>query len=184
MKRSGLLLIVSIGITFLTALAQQAPSQLFNETLLNGLTYRNLGPYRAGAWTVAVAIPETPAKAHRSIIDQLGSLSRGETGVDRWGGSRRLAAIPGWDLESGCAGADVLAWETEAVVLPGPAAAALTLAEVRSCEPDSRGLDLSGRAGGGAGVPCSALSGGQFHKAVAETLARGSQYLWRLGLVQ
>ncbi len=52
----------------LTVLAQQAPPQLFNETLLNGLTYRNLGPYRAGAWTVAVAIPETPAKAHRNTI--------------------------------------------------------------------------------------------------------------------
>jgi hypothetical protein len=32
------------------------------------LAFRNLGPFRAGAWTVGVAIPETPAKAHRSTI--------------------------------------------------------------------------------------------------------------------
>ena len=43
-------------------------AQVLNEALLNGLTYRNLGPFRAGAWTVAVAIPETPAKAHRNTI--------------------------------------------------------------------------------------------------------------------
>ena len=32
----------------------------FDESLLNGLTWRNLGPYKAGAWAVAVAVPETP----------------------------------------------------------------------------------------------------------------------------
>jgi photosystem II stability/assembly factor-like uncharacterized protein len=50
------------------ALAAIASAQSFNESLLNGLTWRNLGPFRAGAWTVAVAVPETPAKAHRSTI--------------------------------------------------------------------------------------------------------------------
>ena len=69
MNRSTLFIIIAaISLTVLTVLAQQAPPQLLNETLLNGLTYRNLGPYRAGAWTVAVAIPETPAKAHRTTI--------------------------------------------------------------------------------------------------------------------
>ena len=61
MNRRTLFLVASISLAVVTVLAQQAPPQLFNETLLNGLTYRNLGPYRAGAWTVAVAIPETPA---------------------------------------------------------------------------------------------------------------------------
>jgi photosystem II stability/assembly factor-like uncharacterized protein len=68
MNRRTLFIIAAIGLAVVTVLAQQAPPQLFNETLLNGLTYRNLGPYRAGAWTVAVAIPETPAKAHRNTI--------------------------------------------------------------------------------------------------------------------
>jgi photosystem II stability/assembly factor-like uncharacterized protein len=66
-KRS-LFLVVCAGFLVLTALAQQAPPQLFNESLLNGLPYRNMGPYRAGAWAVGMAIPETPAKAHRNTI--------------------------------------------------------------------------------------------------------------------
>lgn len=52
----------------LAIFATQSPAQRFNQELLNGLTYRNLGPFRAGAWTVGVAVPETPAKAHRSTI--------------------------------------------------------------------------------------------------------------------
>src|SRR2546430_10109133 len=56
------------GLGLLTILIPLAPAQRFNEALLNGLTYRNLGPYRAGAWTVGVAIPEEPAKAHRNTI--------------------------------------------------------------------------------------------------------------------
>jgi photosystem II stability/assembly factor-like uncharacterized protein len=33
--------------------------------LLNSFPYRNLGPFRAGAWVVDVAVPETPAKLHQ-----------------------------------------------------------------------------------------------------------------------
>jgi photosystem II stability/assembly factor-like uncharacterized protein len=61
---SGLL----AGFAILGVLAQSASAQRFNETLLNGLSYRNLGPFRAGSWTIGVAIPETPAKAHRNVI--------------------------------------------------------------------------------------------------------------------
>ena len=68
MRKRNLFLFLCIGLTFVTVLAQQAPPQLFNESLLNGLTYRNMGPYRAGAWCVGVAIPEKPAKAHRNTI--------------------------------------------------------------------------------------------------------------------
>jgi hypothetical protein len=32
--------------------------------LLKGFPYRNLGPFRAGAWVADVAVPETPEKAH------------------------------------------------------------------------------------------------------------------------
>src|SRR5580693_7504738 len=59
---------LSAGVALITMLGAPALAQLFNESLLKGLTYRNLGPYRAGAWTVAVAIPETPVKAHRNTI--------------------------------------------------------------------------------------------------------------------
>jgi photosystem II stability/assembly factor-like uncharacterized protein len=59
---------LSTGFALITLLAAPAPAQILNEALLNGLPYRNLGPYRAGAWTVGVAIPETSAKAHRNTI--------------------------------------------------------------------------------------------------------------------
>jgi photosystem II stability/assembly factor-like uncharacterized protein len=52
----------------LLALASHGIAQHLNEALLNGLAYRNLGPFRAGAWTVAVAVPEAPEQAHRTII--------------------------------------------------------------------------------------------------------------------
>ena len=59
-------LLLAISAAALFVLAQQ-PSR-FNESLLNGISWRNLGPYKAGAWTVGVAIPETPPKAHRNTI--------------------------------------------------------------------------------------------------------------------
>src|SRR5271163_3599170 len=59
---------LSLSIAAASLLAPQTPAQVLSEALLNGLTYRNLGPYKTGAWTVGVAIPETPAKAHRDII--------------------------------------------------------------------------------------------------------------------
>ncbi len=68
MFRRAFILILIAAVAALAVMAQQAAPPLFNEGLLSGLTYRNIGPYRAGAWTVAVAIPETPAKAHRDTI--------------------------------------------------------------------------------------------------------------------
>src|SRR5690242_21686530 len=43
-------------------------AQVPTESLLNAIPYRNVGPYRTGAWTVGVAVPAAPAHAHRSII--------------------------------------------------------------------------------------------------------------------
>ena len=53
---------------FALLLGAHALAQSFDEALLNGLTWRNLGPFRAGAWTIGVAVPEAPAKAHRNTI--------------------------------------------------------------------------------------------------------------------
>ena len=36
--------------------------------ILNAFQYRNLGPWRTGAWITALAVPETPAKAHRHTM--------------------------------------------------------------------------------------------------------------------
>ena len=32
----------------------------FNESLFERLAWRNLGPFRTGAWTTAIAVPEAP----------------------------------------------------------------------------------------------------------------------------
>ena len=36
----------------------------FNEELLKGFTYRNLGPFRAGSWVTSVAVPTVPVRDH------------------------------------------------------------------------------------------------------------------------
>jgi photosystem II stability/assembly factor-like uncharacterized protein len=37
----------------------------FNEQLLRDFTFRNLGPFRAGAWITDFAVPDAPARSHR-----------------------------------------------------------------------------------------------------------------------
>ncbi len=36
----------------------------FNESLFQRLAWRNLGPFRTGAWTTAIAVPDAPLAAH------------------------------------------------------------------------------------------------------------------------
>ena len=40
----------------------------FNEDLLKGFTYRNLGPFRTGGWISDFAVPESPQEAHLSTF--------------------------------------------------------------------------------------------------------------------
>ncbi len=41
-----------------------AYGQTLTEPLLKGISYRNLGPFRAGAWISDIAVPEHPTQAH------------------------------------------------------------------------------------------------------------------------
>ncbi len=41
-----------------------AYGQTLSDDLLKGIAYRNLGPFRAGAWISDIAVPERPANAH------------------------------------------------------------------------------------------------------------------------
>src|SRR5687768_3820782 len=50
------------GLLTAAAVAAQAPA--FNEQLVSSLTYRNLGPFRMGARTSDIAVPDAPAKDH------------------------------------------------------------------------------------------------------------------------
>src|SRR5579883_2418920 len=49
------------------ALAALAADPSYPE-LLKAFTYRNLGPFRTGAWVAALAVPETPQKAHLHVM--------------------------------------------------------------------------------------------------------------------
>lgn len=51
-----------ILVTLIAAPSTQEPR--FNQSLFDGLTWRNLGPYRTGAWLTAIAVPETPQRSH------------------------------------------------------------------------------------------------------------------------
>src|SRR4029078_3254218 len=44
--------------------AQSGPSPAFDEKLLKGFSFRNVGPFRMGARTSDIAVPAAPAKAH------------------------------------------------------------------------------------------------------------------------
>jgi photosystem II stability/assembly factor-like uncharacterized protein len=44
-------------------IASQPPPR-FNAGLLDGFTYRNLGPFRAGSWLTDIAVPESPLHEH------------------------------------------------------------------------------------------------------------------------
>jgi photosystem II stability/assembly factor-like uncharacterized protein len=46
-----------------TAGSQSQPA--FDETFLNGFTWRNLGPFRTGAWISDIAVPESTDPSHR-----------------------------------------------------------------------------------------------------------------------
>jgi photosystem II stability/assembly factor-like uncharacterized protein len=46
--------------------AQSAATPL--ESVLNRLTFRNIGPFRPGAWVTEIAVPDTPAREHLYTI--------------------------------------------------------------------------------------------------------------------
>ncbi|MCK4495869.1 MAG: hypothetical protein KAU91_05930, partial [Candidatus Aminicenantes bacterium] len=62
-KHLASLLLVFYGIIFVCVSFVNS-QELFNEDLLKTFTYRNLGPFRSGAWIVDFAVPEYPQEAH------------------------------------------------------------------------------------------------------------------------
>jgi photosystem II stability/assembly factor-like uncharacterized protein len=60
-RRAVALLTLVLTAPWLPIRAQQ-PAAL--DTVVNALTFRNLGPFRTAAWVTEVAVPETPARDH------------------------------------------------------------------------------------------------------------------------
>jgi photosystem II stability/assembly factor-like uncharacterized protein len=62
MPRPRVAAVLAFVVCALTAARAQPPSML--DALLDGLTFRNIGPFRTAAWVTEVAVPETPARDH------------------------------------------------------------------------------------------------------------------------
>ncbi|MFC1564966.1 hypothetical protein ACFL6G_08530 [candidate division KSB1 bacterium] len=56
-------IILPVIIVFCTSLSAGAQER-FDSDLLKNFQFRNLGPFRAGAWITDIAVPESPEKAH------------------------------------------------------------------------------------------------------------------------
>ena len=56
---------LALAAPFTVTRAQQAPAV---ETVVNALTFRNIGPFRTAAWVTAVDVPETPLHDHLYTI--------------------------------------------------------------------------------------------------------------------
>ena len=59
------MILVALALACATVTAQ--PPSSF-ETVLNALTFRNLGPFRTAAWITAIAVPDSPARDHLYTI--------------------------------------------------------------------------------------------------------------------
>ena len=56
----------TIGLGGDVSARQSPPSAL--DSVLNRLTFRNIGPFRPGAWITEIAVPDTPAREHLYTI--------------------------------------------------------------------------------------------------------------------
>ncbi len=65
-SQAVLLLALAAAILITPAASQAAPQA--EEDLFKDFVYRNLGPFRAGAWIGDIAVPENPGAAHRYTI--------------------------------------------------------------------------------------------------------------------
>lgn len=63
-KKKLLVLILCLGLWFFIPNNSAFGQELFNQELLKNFTYRNLGPFRSGAWIIDFAVPEFPQEAH------------------------------------------------------------------------------------------------------------------------
>ncbi len=64
MKRIPAFFLALASTVLLVPAAPTGQQARFNESLFRRLAWRNLGPFRTGAWTTAIAVPDAPLAAH------------------------------------------------------------------------------------------------------------------------
>jgi photosystem II stability/assembly factor-like uncharacterized protein len=64
MKTIRACVIATLTLLLLASSAPSGDEPTFSDAVFEHLTWRNLGPFRTGAWLTAIAVPETPLNAH------------------------------------------------------------------------------------------------------------------------
>jgi photosystem II stability/assembly factor-like uncharacterized protein len=64
MKHARSALLVVLAVLLVAAALPSGQDARFTDAFFKGLAWRNLGPFRTGAWTTAIAVPETPLTSH------------------------------------------------------------------------------------------------------------------------
>jgi len=64
MNHARISLLVLVAVLLVAAALPSGQEPRFNQAFFQRLTWRNLGPYRTGAWTTAIAVPESPLTSH------------------------------------------------------------------------------------------------------------------------
>lgn len=59
----ALSVIACVTLLLASSVHSRGDATRFDESLLEAFTFRNLGPFRAGSWISAIAVPETPERA-------------------------------------------------------------------------------------------------------------------------
>jgi len=67
MKRA-LTLLACAAVWVLPATARQTPGGASLEGVVNATSFRNIGPFRTGAWVTEIAVPDAPAREHLYTI--------------------------------------------------------------------------------------------------------------------
>jgi photosystem II stability/assembly factor-like uncharacterized protein len=67
-KKHLIVVMLSVFAIALLAWSFATAQERFNGDLLKSFVYRNIGPFRAGSWVSAIAVPEAPLKDHLRTI--------------------------------------------------------------------------------------------------------------------
>ena len=59
-----MLTVLWLAVAMASQTPASAPSRSAEQRLVNSLGWRNLGPFRTGAWVSAIAVPDTPRRSH------------------------------------------------------------------------------------------------------------------------
>jgi hypothetical protein len=62
--RHAVLSLAALAVIVLVPARPSGQVPRVNESFFARLTWRNLGPFRTGAWTTAIAVPEAPLASH------------------------------------------------------------------------------------------------------------------------